>query len=175
MPVQSEKKTIRARQSRQHIYIYRSDSAEKIDLLRLRRLTLQLQIAQPGTIVREYFAARRRMKYRGRIVVHISRTCRDLWQVRACIPPKAQRFPNRGGQLKYRIYSAGLTYSPPFVFFYQHRILQEGSHSCVYQAFSEIIKWNLSDDPLPGMRSSAPPHVKTPHVTRHTNSYLASG
>ena len=56
-----------------------SDSAEKIDLLRLRRLTFQLQSVQPGTIVRDYFAARRGMIYRGRHVVHISKTCRYLW------------------------------------------------------------------------------------------------
>jgi hypothetical protein len=70
-----------------------SDSAEKVDLLRLRRLTHQLQISQPGNIVRTYFEERRRMPYSGRVVIHISRTCRDLWQVRACI------------------------HSPPFVFF----------------------------------------------------------
>jgi hypothetical protein len=40
---------------------------EKIDLLGLRRLTFKLEIAQPGNIVRQYFAARRRMEYRGRV------------------------------------------------------------------------------------------------------------
>ena len=88
---------------------------EKIDLLGLRRLTFQLEIAQPANIVRQYFDARRGMEYRGMVVTHISRTCPDLWKVRACI------------------------HSPPFVFFSQHRILQEGSHSLVYQAFSDII------------------------------------
>jgi transcriptional regulator with XRE-family HTH domain len=57
---------------------------ERIDLLRLRRLTFQLEMAQPGNIVRQYFDARRRMEYRGRNVTHISRTCPDLWKVRAC-------------------------------------------------------------------------------------------
>jgi hypothetical protein len=58
---------------------------EEIPLVRLRLLTDRLMDAQPGSIVFQYFSARRAMPYKGRNVMHISRTCPDLWQVRTCI------------------------------------------------------------------------------------------
>ena len=63
---------------------------EKINLLRLIRIFAQLQSVQPGAVLNSYFAARREMGYGGRKVVHISRTCPDLWQVRVVhvhLPP----------------------------------------------------------------------------------------
>ena len=66
---------------------------EKIELLIFRGITARLKSTDPGTIVRSYFEERRELGFVGRRVTHISRTCPELWQVRACI------------------------YSPPFVFF----------------------------------------------------------
>jgi hypothetical protein len=55
---------------------------ENIALLCLRRFTFKLQRVHPATIVKEYFDARRAMPYKGRRVIHISRTCPDLFKVR---------------------------------------------------------------------------------------------
>ena len=55
---------------------------ENIALLCLRRFTFKLQSVQSATIVKEYFATRRAMPFQGRRVIHISRTCPDLFKVR---------------------------------------------------------------------------------------------
>ena len=78
--------------ARSNIQEYLGSIEEKIDLLRLIRIFVKLQSVQPGAVLNAYFATRRAMGYRGRKVIHISRTCPDLWQVRVVHvqPPPAR-------------------------------------------------------------------------------------
>ena len=98
-------------------------SGEEINLVCWRLATARLMDAEPGSIVFKYFSERREMPYKGRKVVHISKTCPDLWQVRTCII---------------------------LLFFVLTAFLQEGTHSRVYQAMSKIIIENMVDTPRCG-------------------------
>jgi hypothetical protein len=136
---------------------------ERMDLVLLRLATARLvqsKPANPGSIVFDYFSRVRGMPYRGRNVVCLPALAL-LARAAFCLSLHSNSNapnPTTGAHLQDvpGLMEGACIHSPPFPFFSQHWILQEGSHSRVYQAFSEIIKCNLFDVPLPGMRSSAP-------------------
>ena len=116
-----------ARSSLQDVKEHLELMEEKIDLLRLVHIFAQLQSVQPGAALNSYFAARREMGFGGRRVVHISRTCPDLYQVRVF------------RRAKIIVVTS----------------LQEGKQSQIYQAMAHVIRENM-DVPLVGMRSPPP-------------------
>jgi hypothetical protein len=102
----------------------------ELHLLMIRRLTARLVDTQPEIIVQSYFTERRRMPYRGRRVIHVAHSCKELWLVSAPPPARSHECSNS-------------------------RFLQEGDKSQVYRSMSQVIQENTTVL-LPGMRYDFP-------------------